>query len=755
MAEFHLPYHFIPVTGKINGKSSTQYTWSDLVDGKAGPIRHDYWSAQALHGRVLCKLTLQTPTVVGGLQTGPEEAKVVQPYTVDGTPAIPGSSLRGMIGSVLETLSQSAMRVLDDADLSMRKPVGAAVTAFGMYKKSGDKEYLVPLTLHVLKERQKQFYVDQPWCEAFGKQKTWREVLPVLLRGYEAQKDTVRVKQGSFLDSHKPESFQVKKAEFYYAKLAAPELRIDNPLDGDEDILEIRGKYLIGQKMVPGFRAPIGEQEWSGLGEEEKKTYTRGVLFVLGIDGRENTMPGTKKYEYFLPLPNAPTQLTILAEAKERFSRLCELAAQPADEKRHQPALPFLPKGYTKTLPQSGQLMRFDLDAKGRVSEISWSAIWRRLVDGTVHDFFPAEMLPWGADAPTQRDRLTPAEAMLGAVGEGKHRNTQGECEVSSRNLASRLQFSDANTQGQPLLLPQTTLKILGSPKLPCPTLYFNPRQANNSQPFSKDSYRPRGRKYYLHHPLAQVKKQGWNSDNEDNPKQKLRVTPFAQGQSFWFHIDFKNLSPAELTLLLTSLQPAPNYWHRLGLGKPLGLGSVAIETEGVCFIDRVKRYRETDLLASRYTSAYRLASDVAVPAVPDKRYASEAQELATATQTWEPDHSLIDNRTLELLCTIGDVNNVQPGAEVRYPYVEGQENDESEGFLWFEAHKRASTAKTGNGPRPQPLADIQAGTPLPCLQTLTTKKGKHTSDRGHNGSKTARGNRNNRDNFKGKGKRR
>lgn len=47
---------------------------------------------------------------------------------------------------------------------------------------------------------------------------------------------------------------------------------------------------------------------------------------------------------------------------------------------------------------------------------------------------------------------------------------------------------------------------------------------------------------------------------------------------------------------MVKSLRPSPEFRHRLGLGKPLGLGTVEVAIEGVFLIDRVARYTKDPL---------------------------------------------------------------------------------------------------------------------------------------------------------------
>lgn len=75
-------------------------------------------------------------------------------------------------------------------------------------------------------------------------------------------------------------------------------------------------------------------------------------------------------------------------------------------------------------------------------------------------------------------------------------------------------------------------------------------------------------------------------------PKQYTRVRPVKTNISFEFNIAFENLRPEELGALLWVLmlpgEPERTYCHKIGMGKPLGMGSVAITTE-LSLRDRTK----------------------------------------------------------------------------------------------------------------------------------------------------------------------
>lgn len=470
MTEFHAPYNFIPTTGKVNGRETPKIPWDQLTVDNAGQVRHDYWSQGLNNGRIVCRLTLLTPTIVGCKQVNEDDnpSPRVEPYRVNGELAIPGSSLRGLVSSIAETLSQSALRVLDNELLSIRRPTS-------------------------------------------------------------------------------------------------------------------RRKESVGK----------------------------------------------------------------------------------------------------------------------------------------VHQFFEKispDLLPWGAQQNNNENRqhsLTPAEAIFGVVAESRELADKG-----SRNLASRVRFSDAIAAigaPAPQLMGETLMKILASPKPPSPNMYFRP--ANGLGAISKDDFKlqdhqPRGRKYYLHHPDAQTKSNYWKTNSETtSPDQKLRVTPIdpKEGkQALWFHVDFENLTNAELDVLRLSLKPSKEFRHKLGLGKPMGLGKVNIAIAGIFLIDRLRRYQDFPVDTLRYHT-------VLVPTkatLPD-RYADEGIVLknqASAVQARDYDFGLIDADTFKLMIAVGDPGKLKSNTEVRYPYANGQENLETEGFEWFVKNDRSRS--------PQALGEIATDEALPTLQT-------------------------------------
>jgi len=141
MTEFHNPYHFAPLTTKTDNKRH----WNDAAPHKDKHLffrgGHSRYAKGRHHGRVRCTLTTETPIFIGSQRQPGDEANParVSPYELGGKPAIPATTLRGMISSIAEAASYSAMRVLDRRRaMTYRMTVGAAYSHFGIVMQRRD-----------------------------------------------------------------------------------------------------------------------------------------------------------------------------------------------------------------------------------------------------------------------------------------------------------------------------------------------------------------------------------------------------------------------------------------------------------------------------------------------------------------------------------------------------------------------------------------------------------------------------------------
>lgn len=144
---------------------------------------------------------------------------------------------------------------------------------------------------------------------------------------------------------------------------------------------------------------------------------------------------------------------------------------------------------------------------------------------------------------------------------------------------ASRVVFEDAYIEDgtENVFAKKAVSKPLLSPKPTSFQLYLEPKKGD-AQHWDSKTTQIRGYKMYWH------KTCDWKASRSDEIGQgvKKEMEPVGPGKKFNGKIRFKNLDKVELGALLTTLEIAQeeNKALKLGMGKPLGMGSIKISTE-------------------------------------------------------------------------------------------------------------------------------------------------------------------------------
>lgn len=149
-------------------------------------------------------------------------------------------------------------------------------------------------------------------------------------------------------------------------------------------------------------------------------------------------------------------------------------------------------------------------------------------------------------------------------------------CDPSA--IASRLRFTDAKLESE-AKLSYKTLKELSSPRLSSIEFYSTAPDMKFQWNYDNKGVKLNGRKYYFHH----------SGDFTTNQKTGRNLTTeiVDKGASFSFDIFFEKLTQEELNRLVWTIAIGENkadghQMHKLGHGKPLGLGSVKITVDSV-----------------------------------------------------------------------------------------------------------------------------------------------------------------------------
>jgi CRISPR-associated protein (TIGR03986 family) len=405
------------------------------------------------------------------------------------------------------------------------------------------------------------------------------------------------------------------------------------------------------------------------LGCYERASDGQPLRQIAGNDSRDKG----KKHELLLPYQAGRfKKLAIPAAVIERFQQLADQMTE--DSKREAAPRPYEPKDTRpgrkpgdSLEPKEGDLVFFDVDDRACVTEISYSSIWRGRVStdkgeaANAWTFFEAvdrQLAPFHSG----RTHVTLVERVLGFVEE-----KDGQELRNGLRLKGRVRFSPGLALGEVPEMPLTPLKELSSPKPPSPSLYFRKPQGDNAYIAKSElkpaAHWPQGRKIYLHHPNAITRDtKPWMNQGTFVPDRHVKVRPWAKGAKWRFEIRFDNLNDVELGLLLYALCPSDEFGHKIGMGKPLGLGSVRITIEHVRLVDRETRYSADGWDRPRYSE------DLAWQALRNQYRTAMSAEIRAALEE------------------VGDPGKLDAKVHITYPRVIGQEGEEDL-YQWFVAN--------------------------------------------------------------------
>ena len=159
------------------------------------------------------------------------------------------------------------------------------------------------------------------------------------------------------------------------------------------------------------------------------------------------------------------------------------------------------------------------------------------------------------------------------------------------------------------------------------------------------------GRKFYFHQPS------GIQTERQES-QYNQHIKPIDQGSQFTFSVQFTNLKDVELQILLYAIDLEKNMRHKLGYGKPTGLGSVRFDITKLTLIDYTTRYttqqgttvyQETDLACYLSGSTRMLLSsnNISLPTLNELRRIWRWDPTDTTTYRY-PDQDWFDDNPNE-----------------------------------------------------------------------------------------------------------
>jgi len=563
--EARAPYNFIPLPERV-------------IPAPTVPD-HSAYHRDALSCCIEVELETLSPTYVRGMMTleqykqlsgkssdqlTPEEKEKLAPFfQVDGRPVIPGSSLRGMLRSIVEIASYGHIRWVATQPTFTFRAVAAAK--------------------------------DDPLAEPY------RAVVGRLAANVRA-------------------GYLEQDGEKWYVRPAKLPKQLPGCQDSKEAFLKIK-EDRIGSRDIPNFvrlSSPNYQPAWypvrfeahsgrtrSGkavlvdrIGGEGSGFSNRGVLVCSGNmaeSGRKRDQRSKRTTHTIILEPDAKAKRIKVSEQaiKDYLNGMTPfqneaLGAWNDDGKKGQGCLADgAPVFY---VVEGNEVAYFGHSPHFRIPmRLSGN---RRAA--TPHDFVPLEM---------QNDQRPDfADAMFGWVEDKTTdgNSPPGQC-AGRVFVGDALCISDTKDLwwSERPIAPHT----LSSPKPTTFQHYLVQDKQAGHDPDNKVSLahygtppnetQIRGFKRYWHKGpspdiLATEKERGLE-------KQLTRIRPLKAGVRFGFRIHFENLHPAELGALLWALtlpdEAGKTYVHKIGMGKPLGMGAVKLSLKSLMITDRRSRY--------------------------------------------------------------------------------------------------------------------------------------------------------------------
>ncbi|MBF0422017.1 MAG: TIGR03986 family CRISPR-associated RAMP protein [Magnetococcales bacterium] len=552
----HAPYNFVPLSPWI------------FEPGHKEPVSRDYPLREGISGVLELELTAHSPLLVGGEQLrGTNTAGRVPFFRLpNGDPAIPGSSIKGMIRNVLEIAAFGKMRMVDDKRLGLRDISGKHVAE--VYRKSlfgSDPNNPHPLQAGLLR-----------WGET-GEPK----IIPC------------RYAKISHLDMER----WLKMGETLFER----GLGVGEKYALWDEKTSQAGKEKIVLEGLPAIRFDVGEMSTLNANNPQSGAANLGqgdvqgaLVFTGQVSDRGPNKDKKGKYKDFVfyhPDPGqtiagperlSPSVWQAFRQIHGDDGRPLKRSEDPAKkEKSLAGQYPWMDYWKERFFAGHPVPVFFRLDPAGRVMAMGLAYMFKRACDYSV-----GETVDHHSPFHRTMEKVDLVERLFGRIGED---NTSHD---GWKGRATFGHFQWVKRPNEPLTWSAPT--ILNGPK---PTYFPNylEQQSKDGQlagrgtpqysTFMDENARIRGWKRYPARPGGRVAVQPLLKDQKKNLKVQVTLETLPPGTLFRGHLRVHNLRPEELGALIWALE-----WggqeplrHALGMGRPFGFGQVSLKIIG-CF---------------------------------------------------------------------------------------------------------------------------------------------------------------------------
>ncbi|MCB9139700.1 MAG: TIGR03986 family CRISPR-associated RAMP protein [Caldilineaceae bacterium] len=602
------PYNFVPLNDEL----------LEIDPLRELPDQDRYHAGGRLSGMLECTLTTMTPLFIRA-PLEPERFEQLDAdadrkesydkrlknrsafhYTdPDRTPSIPGSSLRGMIRTLVEVIGHGKFEYGSQTPL--------------VYRSIGD------MTDHGERYRQQILQKDQQGRDERGK--LFHAYTPRVRAGYLVQE------QGNWLiypaqQIHGTTFARINHKRLLEVEETAPDRNGLEPIPGCKNAAYI---YIQpGPWVHQRVRGGLIRMRYAKV---LRSSAEPGSGLVKGALARSGPIFSKRSEAVVFPLdPNARP----LSVEEEMLATYRDQISQEQQHLLGDDGVLTGPGSDDASLsgdnkPVIRQPVFYLIDKQGNLVFFGHTMMMRLPYPHSPRDYVPERL--------REDATIDLAEAIFGYTKQGDG-GSPPKGQEKRRAYAGRVFFGDARLEPNQddiwLSKDAITPRILATPKptafqqylvqtYPDPVKVGETRDGRNKmQKFLADyTVQPpgertngettlRGYKFYWHKAGSVTEsdfaepKERLNERRTDNGRSKrdsqyTQMRPLKEGVCFRFQIRFENLSELELGALLWSIRlpvaaEGQRYLHKLGMGKPLGLGSVALDAS-LCLDDRPGRY--------------------------------------------------------------------------------------------------------------------------------------------------------------------
>ena len=493
-------------------------------------------------GKLVCKLVNKTPLFIMGESEQDNKGHTKEWFCREkGITIIPGSSLKGVIRNIIDVLTNSVIRNVEDEKLEQRMGAGKFESVFGIIEslpENGKKGIIVEVEKIKVKTKEK--------IEIGYKKFEFKDNGKEFSKKYNAKDGLIeRVKLKDSIYNLKETEIKIKPGVTTVEKLITNSKEYKNYLTDNEN--SVQG--------VLWFSSPI-------YGKIHEK------LLIPKKNGR--------KFEF----------------SKEEYEDFKYIIKQRAERIKNGKDINSSTFYYDKNL-EIGDPLLFEVKDGKMAEHLAFSEIPRLRYKFSPLDLVPEEFRPGDS-----LKKLSFSERLFGTTGDNTKKDEEKKDELVA--LSGRVFFEDAKNykpemidNGNPV-----TLKAFGEPHPTLTTFYLDNIEKNYNE---NKGVSIRGRKFYWHHkekigkPFSEYRK------SVEMPKDKNGQNKFAYNSSlelmdinneFEFNVNFENLTDEELGVLIYAIELEDGLLHKVGKGKAFGFGSCKIEIEEF-ILENKNKYRD------------------------------------------------------------------------------------------------------------------------------------------------------------------